>query len=567
MASDTTSTNHKDTTSVESNHVEVSPNAPSQDDETPEYPGPAQAAIIMGSLYIAVFLVALDRTITGVAIPQITNQFHSTDDIGWYGSVYMVTTCGFVCFFGRVYTLFSSKWIFLSGVIVFEIGSALCGAAPNSIALIVGRAISGVGAAAIFTGSIVIMVHTVPLQRRPLYTSLFGACFGVSSVAGPLLGGAFTGSKATWRWCFYINLPLGAITVAALVFFLHIPAQKQQLSVKDRLASLDPVGSVLLLSSITCLLLALQWGGSKYAWSEWRVIVLLVLFAVLTLLFIWLQYATQNTTASIPARIIRQRSVFVGAFYQFLAGAVLMTVCVYLPLWFQAIKGVSAVQSGIDTFPLLLSLVVSTIICGAIIQRVGYYTQFMILGSMLMSIAAGLFTTWDANTGHAKWIGHQFLLGIGIGSCLQQANLAVQTVLPTRDIAIGSSMIYLFQMIGASIFIAIAQNIFIDKFIQELGSVGGFDPTQVIMAGATALKDNVPKQLLPKVLDAYNDSLVKGPFLVILIAACLSIICALGMEWRSIKKGSKDAPMEDEESARDVDTEKGSEEAPAAAKE
>lgn len=165
-----------------------------------EYPTGPKLIIIMASLYFAMFLVALDRTIIATAIPRITDTFHSIDDIGWYGSAYLLTACGFILVYGRIYTFYSTKWVFLSGIFLFEVGSAVCGAAPSSNALIVGRAIAGFGSSGIMTGAITIMINTVPLHKRPMYQGLFGAVFGVASVAGPLLGGAFTDSKATWRW-------------------------------------------------------------------------------------------------------------------------------------------------------------------------------------------------------------------------------------------------------------------------------------------------------------------------------------------------------------------------------
>lgn len=165
-----------------------------------EYPTGPKLFVIMASLYLAMFLVALDRTIIATAIPRITDSFNSIDDIGWYGSAYLLTASGFILLYGRIYTFYSTKWVFLSGIILFEIGSAVCGAAPTSNALIAGRAIAGFGSSGIMTGAITIMINTVPLPKRPMYQGFFGAVFGVASVAGPLLGGAFTDSKATWRW-------------------------------------------------------------------------------------------------------------------------------------------------------------------------------------------------------------------------------------------------------------------------------------------------------------------------------------------------------------------------------
>jgi MFS family permease len=389
------------------------PEQPPPSSQTPPaYPSPAKTALIMISLYISIFLVALDRTIIGPAIPAITNQFHSLSDVGWYGSAYMLTSCGFILLYGRVYTFFPTKPVFLSGIILFEVGSAVCGAANSSLVLIIGRAIAGLGSSGIFTGAILIMLNTVPLHKRPMLQGLFGACFGVASVAGPLLGGAFTGSKLTWRWCFYINLPLGGLTILVVTLLLRLEEQKPKLkSWKD----LDPLGTVLFLPSITCLLLALEWGAVEYAWGDPQIVALLVVFGVCLVAFGLWQYITRATTATIPTRILLQRSVACGGLSQFCVGAAMLSVCLYIPLWFQAIQGVSAMQSGIRMIPLVLSVVVGSISSGGLVQRLGYYVPFMIVGACLMAVGSGLITTWNMETQKGEWIGFQVLFGLGVG--------------------------------------------------------------------------------------------------------------------------------------------------------
>ncbi|KAF1960066.1 major facilitator superfamily transporter [Byssothecium circinans] len=494
----------------------------------------------MLSLYISIFLIALDRTIIGPAIPAITNQFHSLDDVGWYGSAYMLTSCGFILLYGRIYTLFPTKPVFLSGIVLFEIGSAICGAAHSSLVLIIGRAVAGLGSSGVFTGAILIMLKTVPLAKRPMLQGLFGACFGVASVAGPLLGGAFTQSKATWRWCFFINLPLGGITIGVVMLLLRLEESKTTSGKwKETMRELDPLGTILFLPSITCLLLALEWGAAEYAWSNPRIIGLLAAFAVLFTAFVAWQYFTRNTTATIPGRILFQRSVAFGGLSQFCVGATMLSVAMYIPLWFQAIQGVDAMQSGIRMIPLVLSVVVGSISSGGLVQRLGYYTPFMIGGSCFMAVGAGLLTTWNVATKSGEWIGFQIIIGLGVGWMMQQPNLAIQVILEKKDVPVGTALMSLCQTLGGAVFVAVGQNVFIDKFTTGLEMIPGIDPAQVVGAGATNLKGSVPSELQKTILDVYNKGITQGPFFAALIVACISLPAALGMEWRSVKENQE----------------------------
>jgi len=243
----------------------------------------------------------------------------------------------------------------------------------------------------------------------------------------------------------------------------------------------------------------------------------------------------------------------------------------YIPLWFQAIKGVSPVKSGINTIPMVLGLVVASIMAGGIVHRIGYYTQFLYLGVVLMSIGSGLMTTFKPDTNHSKWIGYQVIMGLGIGVSMQQSNLAVQTCLPDRDVPTGTSIIFFFQMLGGAVFSAVGQNLFLDKFLSKLVLVPGISPRDVIATGATALRKAVPTEALPAVVEAYNYGLTQGPFLVSTIVACLSIFGVVGMEWRSVKE-KKDAQVglgksiKKKEKDVEAEAESGDESAPATGK-
>lgn len=209
-------------------------------------------------LALSTFVVALDNTIIATAIPRITTVFDSLNDVGWYGSSYLLTTTSLQPSFGKIYTYFNVKWTYLLALFIFEIGSVLCGAATSSEMLIVGRAVAGVGASALFSGGMTIVAYSVPLHRRPIYIGLLSSMFGIASVVGPILGGALT-DRVSWRWCFYINLPVGGIAMTAVYFFFQNPERKEsEMTLVEKIKQIDLLGAGFLISAIVCLLLALQ---------------------------------------------------------------------------------------------------------------------------------------------------------------------------------------------------------------------------------------------------------------------------------------------------------------------
>ena len=467
---------------------------------------------------------------------MITNTFNSIEDIGWYGSAYVLASCSTQLLFGRLYLFYSNKIVFIISVIIFMAGSAVCGAAPTSTAFIIGRALAGCGAAGIFSGVTVVMIPMVPLGKRPMYQGMMGSLFGISSVIGPLIGGAFTKSeRLTWRWCFYINLPLGAVSLLIVLLFLHIPPPpKADLSTREKLIRLDPVGTLLFMPAVISLLLALQWGGLDYPWSNPRVVALLVLFGVLLISWIATQIIGKEN-ATLPPRIILQRSVAAGLAMSCCIGGVMLSLGFYLPVWFQAILGVDALQSGIRQLPFILALVVAAIVAGGVVTKSGYYTPCLIVCSCLMATGAGLLTTLRVDSGSSQWIGYQFLLGFGMGLGQQQSGLAAQTVLKPEDVPVGVSLMFFGQSLGGAVFICVAQNIFIQQLFQNLrGVVGDANASLLEHVGATDLRNYVPSELLSPTLVAYNKSITTTFYVAVAIAS-LSIIPALTFEWKSIK--------------------------------
>ncbi|KAJ7796748.1 major facilitator superfamily transporter [Mycena olivaceomarginata] len=502
----------------------------------PEYPEGVRLFLLTVALAISVLLVALDNTIIATAIPKITDHFNSLEDVADLLLRYLLTSASFQLLWGRFYSFLSIKWVYITAILIFELGSLICGVAPTSTALIVGRTIAGVGCAGIFSGALIIISHSAPLDKRPMFTGILGTMYGVASIAGPVDGcGAFA-DKVNWRWCFYINLPIGAITLFVMVFLFKSPHQDkgEVLSFKRRLEQFDPIGSIIIIPAAVCLLLALQWGGSTYPWKSGRVIALFVVFGVLTIMFIAVQIWKQDR-GTVPPRILKQRSIWAGAWFAFFQGATFFLFVFYVPIWFQAIKGVSAIKSGVDNLPMILALVIAMIGSGGATTALGYYTPFMYLSTVFMAVGGGLLTTFNVNTGHARWIGYQVLVGIGCGSGMNQPVMAVQAVLDLKDVPTGTALVLFLQSIGGSVFVSIAQNVFENKLISGIRQdVPSLDPTIVLRAGATSLKDAVTPSLVGAVIHVYNKALV-NVFYVGTAAACLSLVGTVAIEWKSVK--------------------------------
>ncbi|KAK8036215.1 major facilitator superfamily transporter [Apiospora rasikravindrae] len=529
-----------DTAQDHRNDGEMQLSEKSVGDQAPEeqYPGKKVVIPIVLSVCLASFLASLDRTIIGVAVPAISNEFNSFADISWYESGYLLTFAALQLPMGKIYTFFRTKWVFIATILIFEIGSTISAAAPTSTAFIVDRTISGVGGAGLTAGSQVVFVDLLPLAKRPKYQGFLGATFGVASIAGPLLGGVFA-SKASWRWCFWINLPIGAVAAAVLLVMLppKPPPRTQNAGETfwQRLKQFDPVGTALMLPGLILLLLALQWGGIE-GWTSKRVLACLILGIALLVAFgAWQIWAGENGT--VPPRIIRQRSIAAAAVTSLGFGSVLIIVTFYVPIWYQAIQGLTAVDAGIRMMGYFLSTVVFVIGSGIITSKIGYYTPPLIIGTAIAVVGCGLLTTLRVDTSSATVIGYQVLTGAGLGLSLIQTVNAAQTVLSREDIPVGITLINFGNLVGGTIFVSVCQGVLSGTLTTELAKIPGgtIDVHALLGSGATDVRKLLTPDQLPAFLAAYNKG-IDNIFYVALAAALLAFVASLFLEGKSVKK-------------------------------
>lgn len=328
---------------------------------------------------------------------------------------------------------------------------------------------------------------------------------------------------------FYINLPIGAVVIVVLLQFLHVPTTFQiEISTKSFLQHMDPLGIITFLPAIVCLLLALQWGGTVYHWSNGRIIALFVLAAVLLLAFLVIQRKRQEN-AMVPPRIIAMRSVTFSSLFMTLFAGAYFTIVYYLPIWFQAIKGASAAKSGIMCLPLMLSMVIFSFVTGGGVTATGHSVPFFYMAIVLATVGAGLMTTFEVDTGHPKWIGYQVLLGSGVGMGIQLPIIAVQAVLPAADIPVGTAIVTFCQTFGGAIFVSVAQALFANRLRDGiLQTVPGVRPGVVQEVGATNLDSVIDAQHMDAVKVVYNDALVSAWYLAVALFG-VAVLGAVGM--------------------------------------
>ncbi|KAL2817541.1 major facilitator superfamily domain-containing protein [Aspergillus granulosus] len=493
--------------------------------------------MVISGVTLVVFLMLLDTSIVATAVPKITNHFHSLQDVAWYGSAYTLASCALQPLTGKFYTYFNSKVVFLTFFVLFEIGSLISGVANSSKMLIIGRAVSGMGTSGMVNGALTIIAGAVPMHKRPAIIGIMMGLAQLGLVLGPLIGGVLT-DKVSWRWCFYINLPIGGL-VAILLLFTRIPEQRKKDRAIDVLPTFfkafDLVGFVLFAPAAIMILLALEYGGNKYPWDDSRVIGLFCGGGATAIVFLVWEYRT-GKGAMIPFHLVTQRIAYSSYLTMASIFGLTMVVAYYLPIYFQAVKGHSALTSGVDLLPNILAQLVMAVCSGVLTGKLGYYLPWAVVGAAFCAVAAGLLSTLSPTTVTAAWAGYQIIMGLGRGAATQPPMLAVQNNISPDDVSTAMAILTFSQTFGGSIFLAIANVIFSAGLRDQIPRYApNVNPEDVIAAGATGFREIVAPEDLEGVLRGYAKSIDWVMYLT--VGLCVAqFMSSWGMGWKDVRK-------------------------------
>lgn len=402
--------------------------------------------------------------------------------------------------------------------------------------LVIGRALTGLGSAGLIAGCFVILVQSTPLRRRPLFLGVLGAIEGLATLSAPILGGTLTQSLG-WRWCSYINPPIGAVTLLLTMCCFSDtpkPSDVARMTFKQKVLQLDLLSNLLFLPSLTSLFLAFSWAGTKYPWNSGTVIGLLITFAVLLAAFVYNQLRLGDA-AALPLRIVKRRSIVAGLIFMLCTNSTGNVIEYYLPTYYQIVRGYTPAKSGYMMLPIIIAGTLGALVHGAGTSTFGFYAPFMLFASTIMPIAAGLITTFKIDTSYTQIILYTAFSGLAYGIGFSGPQNAVQTVLPTEDLSLGLSIMLFARSFGPALTVAIAQIIFINQLSANLKNIApGLSQASIEGNGLTEIVKSVPPGKSREVLIGVDQSLIQTWYLVVGLA-CTTMVGSLLMEWRSVK--------------------------------
>jgi EmrB/QacA subfamily drug resistance transporter len=466
--------------------------------------------LIFGALMLVILLASLDQTIVATALPTIVGDLGGLQHLSWVVTAYLLASTVTGPLYGKFGDLYGRKPTLQVAIVIFLIGSALCGIAQNMPELIAFRALQGLGAGGLLVTTIAVVGDIIPPRERGRYQGVFGAVFGVSTVIGPLLGGFFV-DNLSWRWIFYVNLPTGALAFVVIGAVFHARTNRVE-------HDIDYLGSALLAAGLSCVVLFTSLGGTTFAWDSGKSIVLVVLSVVLLTAFVFVE--RRATEAILPPALFRNRTFAVSAATGFIIGLALFGSITYLPVFLQIAKGMSPTKSGLQLTPMMGGLLVTSIAAGRSISRWGRWRPFPIAGTAIAVVGMALLSRLSVSSATTSAALSMLVLGLGLGMVMQVLVLAVQNAVDPRYMGTATSGTILFRQVGGSVGIAIFGAIFANRLHAELASRGIHTASRTVSPAAI-------RQLPAAARLAYAEAIAASLHPVFLVAAGVSVVAFL----------------------------------------
>nr|ART35029.1 putative Major Facilitator Superfamily transporter [Fusarium verticillioides] len=491
-------------------------------------------AVAYAAMLSTTLLFAIDNTIVANIQPSILNDFAHLELMTWIGTGFALGTM-FILLWGKVYSVFNIKWVYIFNIFLFEAGSAVCGAAPNIQALIIGRVIAGIGGSGMYSGTLTYVSVLTNEQEKPAYLAGSTVVWGIGSVLGPVVGGAFATSSATWRWGFYINLPIGAIFAPA--YFLLFPSTDPNptKTLAEKLRLVDWINAVIFLGGSTCLTVALTFGGVVYSFRSGTIIALWTVTGVLLVAFIVLlkiHPLVSKENRLYPLHFFKKWILINMQLQVFLSSGIILAMTYFVPLYFQFIKGDGALEAGVRLLPLIMFMVTVSMLNGFLMPKYGLIPFWYIGGSALALIGSALMYTIDDTTSNGKVYGYNILVGAGAGCYIVAGFAIMQSLVPTHEIANAVGAMTISQDLGMVLFLAISGSLFHNVAVDKVGNaLPSASETEIgnLIAGTSsaafkALSDDEKSVVIPEIASA-----MKSIWVFFTATAALSFVCACSL--------------------------------------
>ncbi len=460
-----------------------------------------QLLVVFSGLMLGMLLAALDQTIVATALPTIVGDLHGLSHLSWVVTAYLLTSTAVAPLYGKISDLYGRRLVFQVAIAVFLVGSALSGLSQTMGELIAFRAIQGVGGGGLIVLAMTIVGDLVSPRERGRYQGYFGAVFGLSSVAGPLIGG-FLVQGPGWRWVFYVNVPVGLL--ALIVTSIVLPENTSR-----RRHRVDYLGAVLMVAGVSALLLMTVWGGVTYPWSSWQVMSLGAAGVLFLILFLFAE--SKASEPIMPLSLFHLKVFDVASAASFSVGLLMFGSIIYIPLYLQVVHGLSPSKSGLLMIPLMLGVVLVSVLSGQVIARVGRYKAFPVAGAVLVTVGMYLLSLLGAHTSYVVASGYMFVVGAGIGATMQVLVLAVQNAVPPSQMGAGTALVSFFRSMGGAFGTAIFGTILASRLAHELRSLApaGLNPAKLTsgMEGSPSQLAALPPQVHNLVIEAFVRSL------------------------------------------------------------